>query len=146
MAAILQKRAMAEAKPNISPLEAALQRLKEGLADYGKNPDYDLIRDGLIKRFEFTYGTACKILARYLEYASAGNDEVRQMSFPTLIRTANEHNLLQGDWSDWKEFRDMRNKTSHTYDLAIAKQVVEGIPRFIEEADWLCHKLRKNLQ
>ena len=137
---------MTDGKPNIAPLEQAIQRLKVGLADYGKNPDYDLIRDGLIQRFEFTYGTACKTLARYLEYASPGADEVREMSFPTLIRTANEHNLLQGDWSDWKAFRDMRNKTSHTYDLAIAKQVVEGIPRFIEEVDFLCGRLQENLQ
>lgn len=137
---------MSDNKPTTAPFEEAIRRLKEGLADYEKNTGYDLIRDGLIQRFEFTYESSCKILARYLEYASPGSDEIRKMSFPELVRTANEHNLLRGNWSDWKKFRDMRNKTSHTYDRAIAMQVVDGIPHFIEEADHLCGKLREKLK
>ena len=42
------------------------------------------------------------------------------MSFQDLIRTANEQSLLQGDWADWKQYRDMRRRTSHTYDEAVA--------------------------
>ena len=57
---------------------------------------------------------------RYLEQVSANPVEFDQMSFQDLIRTANEQSLLQGDWADWKQYRDMRRRTSHTYDEAVA--------------------------
>ena len=57
---------------------------------------------------------------RYLEQVSAKPVEFDQMSFQDLIRTANEQSLLQGDWADWKQYRDMRRRTSHTYDEAVA--------------------------
>ena len=57
---------------------------------------------------------------RYLEQVAANPVEFDQMSFQDLIRTANEQSLLQGDWADWKQYRDMRRRTSHTYDEAVA--------------------------
>ena len=57
---------------------------------------------------------------RYLEQVSANPVEFDQMSFQDFIRTANEQSLLQGDWADWKQYRDMRRRTSHTYDEAVA--------------------------
>lgn len=136
---------MAGDKPDIRPFANAIERLKEGLADYERNTRYELVRDGLIQRFEFTYEIAWKTLARYLEHVSPNGDDIRRMSFPTLIRTANEHGLLRGDWSAWDEFRTMRNKTSHAYEEAAAVEVVKGIPKFLEEAAWLRDKLREKL-
>jgi hypothetical protein len=52
------------------------------------------------------------------------------MAFADLIRSANEQGLLLGDWSAWKIYREMRSKTSHTYDEEIAIEVVQGIPLF----------------
>jgi hypothetical protein len=40
---------------DISSLGNAVQRLREGLARYKREPSDDQIRDGLIQRFEFTY-------------------------------------------------------------------------------------------
>lgn len=132
-------------KPAIMPLERAIQRLKEGLARYRTDTSDTQIRDGLIQRFEFTYEQTHKTLKRYLEYASANPEQIDEMTFQDLIRAANEQGLLLGDWSDWRRFRDMRARTSHTYNEDVAVEVVEGIPRFVEEAVYLREKLRDRL-
>ena len=77
------------------------------------------------------------MLRRYLAMSDANPDSVAQMSFPTLIRTANERGLLLNEWSRWKQYRDDRNITSHTYDETKAIRVVAGIPAFIEEVRYL---------
>ncbi|URD67115.1 nucleotidyltransferase substrate binding protein [Conchiformibius steedae DSM 2580] len=101
---------------SIQPLINAVKRLHEGWLRYLQDTDDAQIRDGLIQRFEFTYEISHKILKRYLEYTSANPTQFDGMSFQDLIRTANEQNLLLGDWTDWKQYRDMRARTSHTYD------------------------------
>ena len=64
------------------------------------------------------------------------------MPFADLIRTGNEQSLLKNDWSTWKIFREMRAKTSHTYDEQVADKVVAVIPDFIEEIKYLCNQLQ----
>ena len=64
------------------------------------------------------------------------------MPFQDLIRSGNEQGLLSGDWPKWKEYRDMRAKTSHTYDEKIAISVLSGIPAFLKEAEYLRDQLR----
>jgi nucleotidyltransferase substrate binding protein (TIGR01987 family) len=136
---------MTETKPNISPLQRALDRLTEGLARYESDTSDTQIRDGLVQRFEFTYEIAHKLLKRYLEYSSPNPEQFDGMSFQDLIRTADEQGLLLGEWADWRRFREMRGKTSHTYNEDVALEVVGGIPRFIEEARALHQRLRERL-
>ena len=132
-------------KPEVEPFERAIQRLEEGLARYRADTSDTQIRDGLIQRFEFTYELGHKVLKRYLEYASANPEQFDEMTFQNLIRTGNEQGLLLGDWPNWRVFRDMRTKTSHTYNENVALEVVSGIPRFLEEAVYLRGKLRERL-
>jgi len=132
-------------KPLITPFEEAIRRLEEILERYRLDPGDAFIRDGVIKRFEFTYGLAHAMLRRYLEYSSAASELVDAMSFQALIRTASEQGLLLGDWSDWHGFRDMRNRTSHAYSEKIAIDVVAHIPRFLEEAQFLRDRMVERL-
>lgn len=113
----------------------------EGLSRYCSDTSDAQIRDGLIQRFEFTYDLAHKMLRRALERAAANPEEVDRMSFPTLIRTASEQGLLRGDWSDWRNYGEMRNITSHTYDEAKALLVAAAIPEFLAEARALVERL-----
>ena len=39
----------------------------------------------------------------------------------------------------------MRSKTSHTYDKEIAREVLAGIPAFLEESRHLRNKLKERL-
>ena len=136
---------MSNDKPGIAPFERAIERLEEGLARYLADTSDTQIRDGLVQRFEFTYELGHKVLKRYLEYASANPEQFDEMTFQDLIRTANEQGLLLGDWPNWRGFRDMRGKTSHTYNEDVAIEVVGAIPRFVEEAIYLRDKLRERL-
>ena len=136
---------MSNDKPGITVFERAIQRLEEGLARYRADTSDTQIRDGLVQRFEFTYELGHKVLKRYLEFASASPEQFDEMTFQDLIRTANEQGLLLGNWRDWRGFREMRARTSHTYDEDIAIEVVSGIPRFIEESICLRDKLRERL-
>ena len=65
--------------------------------------------------------------------------------FADLIRTANEQGLLKGDWNDWRVYREMRSKTSHTYDETISVQVVKSIPGFLDEAKALLKSLQERI-
>jgi len=136
---------MANEKPDISAFEKAIQRLDEGFQRYDKDVTDTQIRDGLIQRFEFTYELSHKMLKRYLEFASATPAQYDAMPFQDLIRSGNEQGLLLGEWPHWKQYRDMRSKTSHTYDESIALEVVTGIPEFLAEARFLWDKLRERL-
>lgn len=128
---------------DLTPLANAVERLAEGLAEYQQNTSYALIRDGLVQRFEFTYEISHKMLKRYLALALASPAEFDSMPFGDLIRTGNEQGLLLSDWSNWKRYREMRSKTSHTYDEGIALQVVAGIPGFLAEARYLLEQLQR---
>ena len=130
-------------KLNLAPLENAVSRLTEGLARYEKDITDTQIRDGLIQRFEFSYEISHKMLKRHLEAVSPTPEQFDAMAFADLIRSANEQGLLLGDWSSWKIYREMRSKTSHTYDEEIAIEVVHGIPAFLEEARHLLRQLQE---
>lgn len=132
---------MSERSVDLSFLQKAVARLDAGLTRYRQDTHDEQIRDGLIQRFEFTYEISHKTLKRFLEATSASPQEIDRMSFQDLIRTANEQDLLLGSWPDWRTYRDMRARTSHTYSEEVALDVVAGIPRFLEEASHLARRL-----
>ena len=127
---------------DLSPFTKAVDRLGEGIARYQADTSDTQIRDGLIQRFEFTYEISHKMLKRYMEMASATPAQFDGMPFQDLIRSGNEQGLLLSDWPRWRTFRDMRSKTSHTYDEAKALEVVAEIPSFLEEARFLLDQLK----
>lgn len=132
-------------KLDLTPLANAVQRLDDGFARYQQDTTDTQIRDGLIQRFEFTYEISHKMLKRYLESASATPAEYDDMPFADIVRSGNEQGLLLGNWAEWKTYREMRSKTSHTYDEEVAIEVVESIPAFLEEARYLLAKLQERM-
>jgi nucleotidyltransferase substrate binding protein (TIGR01987 family) len=104
------------------------------LARHRDFPADEQLRDGLVQRFEFTYEIAHRTLKRFLESRAATPGTIDAMSFPDLIRTASEQGLVAGGWTAWRLFREMRSRTSHSYDERVAVEVVRGIPAFLEEA------------
>ncbi len=130
---------------DLTSLANATLRLKEGLERYQRDTSDTQIRDGLIQRFEFTYEISHKLLKRYLEMTSASPEQYDSLSFQDLIRSGNEHGLLLGDWPRWRVYREMRARTSHTYDEDTALAVVQGIPAFLDEAGYFLGQLRERL-
>ncbi len=131
---------------SLEPYERAILRLQELLVRYQSAPGDDGIRDGLIQRFEYVYELSHKTIRRYLAFVSASPDQYDQMSFPTLIRTANQQGLLMGEWRDWHRYRELRSKSSHTYAEQVALEVAGAIPKFLEEVIYLSNQLRDRLQ
>ena len=83
--------------------------------------------------------SACPDMQRYFGRADAFRRKL------LLIRSGNEQSLLLGDWTDWKQYRDIRSRTSHAYDEEIALEVLAGIPAFLKEARHLRNKLKERL-
>lgn len=95
--------------------EKALVRLHEVLAE---PVETSIVRDALIQRFEFTFEAAWKAAYRWLR--ARGNDVDEEAA--SVIPEAFARRLIV-DAKGWGDMRRFRNKTSHTYDEALAMQV-----------------------
>ena len=129
---------------NITALENAEKRLQEMIDRYNKEHEDEAVRDSVIQRFEFTYSIALKTLRKYFIERAFVLEEVNQMSFNEMIRTASQLNLLVSNLEKWTVYREMRNMTSHTYDEEIALQVVSIIPDFSKEIAYLITRLKES--
>jgi hypothetical protein len=85
------------------------------------------------------------MLLRFLEQNSANPEEIEQMTLAALIRTGAERGLLNSGWNEWKLFREARNLTSHTYNQAKAEEVLQVIPNFLTEAEFLYEQLQQRI-
>jgi nucleotidyltransferase substrate binding protein (TIGR01987 family) len=133
-------------KLDATSLANSVRRLREGLDRCAREPADERLRDGLIQRFEFTFELSHKMLRRYLKETAGSPDELDRMPFADLIRTGSAQGLLRGDWPAWRRFRELRGRTSHTYDAHTALAVVSAIPEFLEEAEYLCGELERRLK
>jgi nucleotidyltransferase substrate binding protein (TIGR01987 family) len=120
-----------------------LARLREGWARYHSDLSDQQIRDGLIQRFEFTYELSHRVLKRHLQLSSPDPELFDRISFQDLIRLGNERGLLIGDWPAWRRYREMRSRSSLSYEGRVALQVVECIPDFIAEVAELLERLQR---
>ncbi len=133
---------MKEGTFDFSKLEKAGSRLNEVLQRYMQNTQDDAIRDSVIQRFEFTYSLALRTIRKYFIERAFVIEDVNQMSFNDMIRTANQLNILKSNLETWTKFRQMRNLTSHTYNEEIAIKVVNIIPDFYDEVVYLLQSLK----
>ncbi len=124
----------------------ALKYYNSPLAQTDKNLQRHLM-SGTIQAFEFTYELVIKFIRRYLELTEPSRETIVSMTFPTLIRTANARGLLiTTDITIWKQFRDARNITSHTYDKIKANEVMSVIPLFIDACKQFIDTLGKRIK
>ncbi len=126
-----------------APLARAIDRLAEGLARHRQAPGDEQLRDGLIQRYEFTFELGHRLVRRTLKQEGTDPDAVDAMSFAELVRAGGASGLLGADWAAWRRFRDLRARSSHTYDAAVAATVIAAIPEFLAEARHLLAALRR---
>ena len=97
----------------------ALERLKEALdEDLSKG---NIIVDGAIQRFEFTFELAWKLAKAMLNYNGLEADSPRP-----VIKEAFKANIIK-DGQSWIDMLEDRNKTSHIYDEAQAVGIYNKI-------------------
>lgn len=128
---------------DLSSLDQAVTQLEKGLARAEAEPGDELLRDGVIQRFEYTYELSHKMLKRYLEETEASPELLDQMSFQDIIRLGAERDLIANGWDVWRNYRSARGATSHTYDKNKAEEVYEQISGFLAEAKHLLEQLKK---
>ncbi|QCE33305.1 nucleotidyltransferase [Acetobacteraceae bacterium] len=130
---------------DLSTLRLAVKNLKEGEALLKEHPDSPAYRDMQTKRFDLAYEQAHKFIKRWLAENHPSPEEASQLSFPTMIREAYAFGIIAHSWDVWQQFRILRNKSVHTYNAEIAKEVLEGIPDFLKEAEVLLARLEAKM-
>ncbi len=81
----------------------------------------NLMKEGLIQRFEYTHELAWKVMKDYAEYQ--GYTEVRGSR--DAFRQALQMGII--DDAGWMESIEDRNLTSHNYDEEVAEEVYQAI-------------------
>ena len=99
----------------------AVDRLEEAISEYKNNPS-DIIRDGIIQRFEFCTELAWKTTREYLLEEGA---EFRNTP-KAVMREAYAASLIS-DAQIWSDLLRDRNLTSHTYNEETARNIFARI-------------------
>lgn len=113
---------MSKFDTKLSNFQNALKRLREAAAVLTENNGSDVIRDGVIQRFEFTYELAWKTIKEYLENVGI----VDKNSPKAVIKEAYAQKLITNE-QNWLIMINDRNLTSHIYNEEIAREVAERI-------------------
>ena len=133
---------------DLSPLRKALALLIEALAFWDAQPEgaplKPHLRSSVIQSFEFTYELSVRLLRRVLIERSESADRVADLSFNDLLRAAADAGLMP-DPALWREWREMRNATSHAYDEAKAQAVALRACAFATDAAALLQALEASL-
>lgn len=112
----------------------ALERLKEAV----KQGDSDIIIDGILHRFEFTFELAWKTVKDYLEYLGITN---KVGSPREIIQTGYKQGIIE-DGESWIKMMLSRNSLSHIYDEKTSREIYEYI---VSEYIDLFENLKKKL-
>lgn len=128
---------MPPAKLDLTPLRRSLAALRKvtrmALED-------EVVRDAAIKRFEFTYEIAWKMMKRHLEWA--GQSQLTATPRRELFRMAARFSLIE-DPARWFIYHEGRNLTSHTYDEDNARKVVALLKDFVKGTNKLLNALKE---
>lgn len=111
----------------------ALQQLREAVLLVAERPLSQLEKQGLIQAFEFTHELAWKTLKDFFVFQ--GNQEI--YGSRDAAREAFSLGMVE-DGEVWMDMIASRNKTSHTYNQAVAEEIIEAIlQRYMREFESL---------
>ncbi len=82
----------------------------------------EVLKEGLIQRFEYTHELAWNVMKDFAEYQ--GNNDLRGSR--DTIREAFKMKLIE-DGALWMSMIEARNRTSHTYDEKTADDIFQKI-------------------
>ena len=113
-----------------SRYRSALQRLSEAILEYEEANDEteiikSMMRDSIIKRFEFTFELAWKVMKDYAEY---NGYEGMANSPRNAIRLALQMGIITD--SSWMSMLESRNTMAHVYDEEEADSVMDDLMRY----------------
>jgi len=132
---------------DLTSLRSALAALEKSLgflnSELAENADLrEQFRAAAIQAFEFTHELAFKMLKRQLEQMAADPAEIDKMAYMDLVRSGAEAGLI-ADVARFRDYREKRNITSHTYDQAKAEQIVAVLKDFRDDIRFLLAELER---
>ena len=110
--------------------QSALKRLSEAILEYEDfTAESDIIksmmRDSIIKRFEFTFELAWKVMKDFAEY---NGYESMANSHRNAIRLAMQMGIISD--TAWMSMLESRNTMAHVYDEEEADSIVEELSNY----------------
>jgi len=130
---------MSKLQIKLTNFRNVLQRLIDSVVELEKSGASDVVRDGVIQRFEFTYELAWKTTKEHLEDSGI----MDKNSPKAVIKEAYAQRLILNE-KNWLLMLDDRNKTVHVYDEKLAQDIAGRIVgNYIREFELLLHELEK---
>jgi len=134
-------------KLDLTSLRDALAALEKSLhflsSELAKDVDLrEQFRNSAIQCFEFTHELAFKMIKRQLERMAADPASVDTMAYMDVVRSGAEAGLV-ADVARFRDYREKRNITSHTYDAAQAEKIVAVLDDFRKDVRYLLGELEK---
>ncbi len=137
---------MKKSELSLINLENSFNTLKECYGDYCSQKDEKLknyIKDSCIKRFEYTYETSKKIMNKFLKKEYDKTE--KELSINNIFRDMYGLNLIES-FENWAEYRELRNAVFDEYNDNNFNQIIDIIPKFIKDIDYLITSINKVLQ
>jgi nucleotidyltransferase substrate binding protein (TIGR01987 family) len=109
---------------------SSLQRLSEAILEYEEATDEteiikSMMRDSIIKRFEFTFELGWKVMKDYAEYSGY---EGMANSPRNAIRLALQMGIITE--TSWMSMLESRNTMAHVYDEEEADSVMDDLMHY----------------
>lgn len=130
---------------SIENLKSALDTLKTSMRklEENKSCDFvDMLEDSCIKRFEYTLEIARKTMKRVLKNIYAKTEE--ELTINNTFRFMQGYKFIP-NWENWRTYYERRNNNAHEYNLEKSRKLLEIIPLFIEDVEYLVNKLEEKL-
>lgn len=124
-------------------LKEAIDTLKDAYELYLQNDEDKLksaLQDSCIKRFEYTYETAKKIMNKYLKYAFDKTD----LPVNNVFREIYGLGMIE-NFERWVDYRTKINDISHEYNLKKAHKIMDVLNNFIADAEYFLVNLNNSL-
>ena len=103
-------------KQRFANLEKAFGQLTAGVQEHSENMP-DIIKEGIMRRFEFTHELAWKVMKDFLTYEGINNI----IGSRSTTREAFNKGLID-DGQEWMDMIESRNETVHTYNENILEK------------------------
>jgi len=120
---------------NLESLKKAHTTLKKFI----ESAHTEIEKAGVVQAFEFCYELAWKTIKRFLS-----NEGIVVSSPRESFREAGRNGLIE-NVRLWLDFIIIRNKTVHTYNEFVLKEIIDIVPIFEKELSKLIEKLEKKI-
>lgn len=128
---------------DISNLESALQTLKHSMEILKENETCefaDMLEDSCIKRFEYTLELSRNIMKKVLKKIYGKSED--ELTVNNVFRLMQGYKYIN-NWENWRNYYEKRNNTAHEYNQEKSRELINLIPLFIEDTDFLVKNLKE---